>query len=140
MNCRLIVLFVFISCKCVAQEKLSYSFDTFTTYLETFYGNINQTNNYISIRNSKDHNYYLIINNNLSSGDLFDNKNEKHYRFKLKDRIEKVSDLKQLDTATFFASNKLKIFDAELRRDYKDLCEEIEFERDTVKKHSLFTE
>ena len=134
MNFRLLVLFALISLKGSSQEKLNYSFDTFTSYLETFYGKNNQRYNYISLRNSKDNSYYLTINNNMSSGDLFDNKNDKHYCFKLKNRIEKVSDLKQLDTAASYATNKFKIFDAELRKEYKDVVEEIEFERDTVKK------
>lgn len=132
---KIILFIVFLnSFFCFSQENKSYSFDTFTSFMKTTYGRVNQRNNYVIVINNKNENYYLSINNNSMSANLFDYDIHKVFYFKLKYRIEKVLDLKQLDSAFYNPKSSISCNCNLSKKEIKNSVEEIEFERDTINK------
>lgn len=113
-------------------EKHSYSFDTFTSYLETVYSETSQKNNYVILKNSKNKDVSMVINNNLKIARLFDFTNGKMFFFDLKNRIENISNLKNLDTAIYNSKSKITMHKNSCNCDKDNILVEVEQERDTI--------
>jgi hypothetical protein len=133
-----LVFFIFFLntffCFSQENEKRSYSFNTFTSSIITYYGSKIYRNNYVFVKNEKDENYYLSINNDLMTATLNDFTLNKIFHFKLKKRVEKIVDLKQLDTAFYNPKSKLHCNCNSSEKSEKPIVEEIEYERDTINK------
>lgn len=133
-----IVFFIFFLntffCFSQENERRSYSFDTFTSSIITFYESIVLRNDYVFVTNEKDESYYLSINNNLMSASLIDINLNKIFHFKLKKRVEKIVDLKQLDTVFYNSKSNLNCNCNLSEKSEKPIVEKIEYERDTINK------
>lgn len=122
-----ILLFNIICIHSQGQENYNYSFDSFTSYTRIIYGNTFKKKNYVSVRNSANPELFLEIDNKLKIARLIDGVNNKIFSFSFENRIEKTSDLKQLDTAIYLKSYKVC--------NCKNDCEELmsfEYEKDSI--------
>ena len=131
-----IVFFIFFLntffCFSQENEKKSYSFNMFNFTIINYYRSVIYRINYVFVKNEKYENYYLSINNELITATLNDFTLNKIFHFKLKKRVEKIVDLKQLDTAFYNPKSKLHCNCNSSEKSEKPIVEEIEYERDTT--------